>query len=165
MKPYWREADELLGVLMDTAYRIDDDGIDFSDTNGQVQIFGTNDKTRIQKAMKDAEPQGSMRTDMRVALGSLFAEYHRKLYELHRSHQPLRKMTVIVLTDGLWEGTLEKEDVEKNIVDFVQKVFDIFGTLEERPVTIQFIQFGQNSEATSRLRFLDEGLKPTYGIP
>jgi hypothetical protein len=165
MKPYWREADELLSVLMDTAYRIDDNGIDFLDTNGQVQIFGTNDKAKIQRAMKEAEPQLLIGTDMRAALGSLFAEYYRKLYDSHQSHLPLRKMTVIVLTDGLWEGTLVKKDVEDNIVDFVQKVFNIFGTLEERPVTIQFIQFGQNPEATSRLQFLDKGLNPTYGIP
>jgi hypothetical protein len=162
MKSYWREADELLGVLIDTAYGID---VDFSDTNGQVQISGTNDKTKIQRAMKDAEPQEWMRTDMRVAFGSLFAEYHRKLLDDSRSGRPLRKMTVIVLTDGLWEGTLEKKDVNENIVDFVRKVFNIFGTLEERPVTIQFIQFGQNIEATSRLRFLDKYLNPIYGIP
>jgi hypothetical protein len=165
MKPYWREADELLGVLMDTAYGIDDDGVDFSDTNGQVQISGANSKTRIQRAMKDAGPQMGMRTDMRSALGSLFADYYRKLSDNYRSHLPLKKMTVIVLTDGLWEGTAEKKDVETNIVDFVRKVFDIFGTLEERPVTIQFIQFGQNVEATARLRFLDKDLKRTYGIP
>jgi hypothetical protein len=57
-----------------------------------------------------------------------------------------------------------KRDVEKTIVKFGKDVQKFLRNSELRPVSIEFIQFGYNVDATYRLRRLDDELK-FEGIP
>ncbi|ELR10226.1 hypothetical protein VC83_08983 [Pseudogymnoascus destructans] len=58
----------------------------------------------------------------------------------------------------------DKNGVDTMIIEFGNQVQKIFGNLKHCPVSIEFIQFGHDPNATSRLRRLDDDLV-YYGIP
>ena len=73
-----------------------------------------------------------------------------------------RKMTIIVLTDGKWKDMTNKLAVDNKIVGFCQRLRALRpNSLEEdeRRLSIQFVQFGEDAQATHRLRRLDDQLK------
>jgi hypothetical protein len=78
-----------------------------------------------------------------------------------------RKFTLIVLTDGLWEGN--RDAVRKYIKTFMRQAHkrwaaNLAATKDKtskdnhRPISIQFVQFGSDLEAFLRMRQLDNGL-------
>ena len=73
-------------------------------------------------------------------------------------------LTIVVLTDGLWAGMNNQNELEDKIVEFhksLEKAMD--GMRGDRQVSIQFIQFGDNEEAKERLRRLDDDM-PYRGV-
>jgi hypothetical protein len=159
MRRYWPEAEELMETLMMKVKYVDEDGVDFYVTDNTVSKLGTNDKAKVMKAMTEAAPgPTAMNTDMNAALGRIFQERLGKLESAKRYGQTPRKMTLVVLTDGTWKGTLGEYQVDDKIVAFVKQTDAIFGKLEERPCTIEFIQFGDDPQGRERLRRLDDDL-------
>jgi hypothetical protein len=163
MKDHWAEATELLEVLVKKAQYQDENGMDLFFTLGQGNVKGSNEPTRFVKEMQ--EPNNSPRqfghTDMNMKLGDILAKYLRELKPPYRQQ---KNLTLIVLTDGKWEGTSNKYEVEEKIVKFLKELIKIKGELQERPVSIQFVRFGDDPDAVSRLRRLDNDLK-WRGIP
>jgi hypothetical protein len=104
---------------------------------------------------QDAVPTDSAATDIRVPLGKIFEKYLKNFENA---------MTIIVLTDGLWQGVKDKNEVSDQIVTFVKTVRDLTNNVVPRRVSIEFIQFGADPEATARLFDLDDHLKDR-GIP
>jgi hypothetical protein len=158
MNPFWFEATYLLETLVMKAAGQDEDGMDLYFTHGPIKVKGGKSKSEFVGAMnnKSARPMNEVRTDMRASLGELLSGY---IGEAKISGSKTRKLTIIVLTDGKWEGMGDKDDVRKLVVKFVGKVKELIGDLESRPVSIEFIQFGDDADATYRLRQLDNGLK------
>ena len=55
---------------------------------------------------------------------------------------------------------MNKEDVNETIVAFARRLEETLGRPpKERPVSIEFVQFGRDPEATFRLKRLDDELK------
>ena len=161
MKRHWPEAENLIEVLMAMAKGIDDNGIDFYSTDGRVKVENTNDVTRIKRAMKEAEPDlsaGCLPTDMRLAIGRLCDEYIRDLTNDHHHSRKLRQLTIIIITDGSWQAIPNRQEVEDKIVWFVSEALNVFGKQAERPISIQFVQLGEDPAATEFLQHLDTGL-------
>ncbi|KAG4441125.1 hypothetical protein IFR05_003415 [Cadophora sp. M221] len=136
---------------------LDPDGPDLHFTLGNHKLRKQKNSAAFINAMRhdSAIPAASAATDIRVPLGHLFEKY---------LENTKKAMTIIVLTDGLWDGVKDKDKVSEQIVAFVKKVRDLPNNVMPRRVSIQFIQFGADEAATARLIHLDDHLKDR-GIP
>ncbi|CZR54532.1 uncharacterized protein PAC_04416 [Phialocephala subalpina] len=165
MSEHWGRAKFLLETLLLVADGLDDDGVDLIFTRGAVKAEGFKDKAeKIMKKMNDpkARPRQGVYTAMQTTLQHVFDEYIAKQPE-HGSK--LKERAIIVLTDGLWDDTSRQGDVARTIVSFAQRLEKILGrSPNDRLVSIEFIQFGNDLEATFQLRRLDNELK-NEGIP
>jgi hypothetical protein len=110
--------------------------------------------------MKAARPEKdkAMHTDILTRLSKIFENYIREAKRASKANTKVRSLTLIVLTNGLWEGTRNKDDVRRKIVAFVKDLTGVVGGLGSRSVSIEFIQFGDDPDVTHRLRSLDDDL-------
>ncbi|KAL8846936.1 MAG: hypothetical protein Q9221_008004 [Calogaya cf. arnoldii] len=171
MKQHWAWAKALLITLVEKAAGQDENGLDLSFTLGKEKL--KNEKStssKWEKRMREAAPMNEARTNMRVPLNEILSGYleyvkhiwHQKRFNPTKSY---RKMTLIILTDGIWSGMSKNQNaVIDTIVNFVRDLGSVVGDLVDRPVSIEFVQFGHDPEATYRLRHLDTDLK-WKGIP
>jgi hypothetical protein len=157
MRQHWDEATMLLDVLVNKAAGQDPNGPDLLFTLGNHKLNAEKKTAAFTDAMghPDAVPTDSAATDIRVPLGKIFEKYLKNFENA---------MTIIVLTDGLWQGVQDKNEVSDQIVTFVKTVRDLTNNVVPRRVSIEFIQFGADPEATARLFDLDDHLKDR-GIP
>jgi hypothetical protein len=163
MEDFWDEATYLLETLVMKAKGQDKDGMDLSFTVGNKKLDNATRPSKFKEAMEDtkAKPMPGVNTDMRKPLGDIFLEYLSKVWEKRSFvlRQKVRKLTLIVLTDGKWEGMgANRDDVDEMIIKFLKDLEQAMGTLQFRPVSIQFVQFGNDPDAIFRLRRLDDEL-------
>jgi hypothetical protein len=164
MEDHWAEATELLDVLVKKAQYQDDNGMDLSFTLSQGKVDGSNDPDAFMNQMQHQgnRPRKYGHTDMKTKLGRILFHY---LGEVSKGQH--KNLSVVVLTDGVWEGMNNKNGVEEMVVNFINqltKTKPFNGELLTLPVSIQFIRFGDDPEAISRLTRLDKDLK-YRGIP
>jgi hypothetical protein len=169
MIPHWERLKYLLETLVMKAEGLDDDGVNLAFTHGKVALKDARQKAEVQFMDKlknpEAMPREEWLTDMKVRLLGILNEYVRYVEIKYLRHETPKNMTVIVLTDGVWGGTQDKEDVYFSIVNFIKRFERIYkGEISTRPVSIQFIQFGKDPDATARLKRLDDDMK-VEGIP
>lgn len=176
MTPFWYEATYLLDTLVMKACGQDKNGMDLQFTSGQVTVDGweggMGKMLRAFKADKfndamrnvEARPIPGNHTDITISLGQILNAYLSEAKRQIRMNQEPRDLTLIVLTDGIWAGTKNKDAVRSLIVNFSKKLMDIFSGIKQRPVSIEFIQFGHDEDATNRLWILDNRLEGD-GIP
>ena len=158
MLDHWDQATILLELLVTKAAGLDKNGMDASFTCGNAKLNGEKDSKSFRKLMlrPEVQPQKGVRTDMTSSLGFIFDHY---IQYLSNHFGQKKHLTLIVFTDGLWEGTPSKETVEDEVADFIKRVVEIRGTLINRPVSLQFVQFGNDPEATLRLQHMDDELR------
>src|SRR5215471_1245497 len=113
MKKHWYEATYLLETLVMKAAGQDEDGMDLTFTNGPEKLENQKSGSAFKRVMKKAEPKDGVHSDMRKSLGDIFASY---LEELQRKRGLVKNLTLIVLTDGIWAGMSEKNEVKQKIV-------------------------------------------------
>ena len=178
----WPQATELLDVLVKKSKNLDENGMDlyFTHTNGKPNavltsqragkpiraptfpgVDGKKDVARFKEAMKvaDSQPVPGTKTDMNLMLGFLLDKYITHLRDVGTNNA--KKQTIIVLTDGKWEH----DKVSGVIKDFVNKWKGLDrDKIESRSMGIQFVQFGNDPDATLRLDYLDNKL-PFEGVP
>ena len=138
--------------------KLDEDGIDYVFTAGQNYEMktagGKNPGLAIRNAMDAAIPTADSFTDMTKTLSTIFDRY------LARGQR--KRMTLLIFTDGAWQAETRNRAVELKIKEF-------WGQLrkrnEPRWVSIQFIAFGQNRPALSRMQSLDDDFEALYGVP
>lgn len=160
MKEFWGQATLLLETLVMKAVGQDPDGPDLKFTMGKLGLEGIKSSSAFKAAMEDpdAMPTGEV-TDIKTSFGKIFDEYLKKLEISKRTHETVKQLTIIVLTDGVWPGTLVKQEVDQQIVTFVRRVKELTNNVIPRHVSIEFIQFGRDPEATNHLMILDDLLK------
>ncbi|KAL8820291.1 MAG: hypothetical protein Q9223_001457 [Gallowayella weberi] len=168
MRTHWAETEYLLKTLVLKAAGQDDDGLDLSFTLGQEKLANKKSTSKDwERAMEKAQP-GTQRSNMKTRLAEIFEGYLRQVQEpkAHHSAKPLRKLTIIVLTDGIWGGMGNNQNaVSETIVNFHHKLQRLHANnLDDRIVSIEFVQLGNDAAATYRLRQLDTGMK-WKGIP
>jgi hypothetical protein len=168
MAKHWTVAVDIVELLVSHGTKFDDNGVDFYVTNHvtdpHTQLRRQRDFSNIKRSMEGAYPKLDYATDMPDELGKLFTMNVADLMLAQRRGRTLRKMTFFILTDAEWEGTDNRDAVGDKIVIFVRKAFSILGDLEDRAVSIQFIQFGRDERSTEDLRKLDDELEQR-GIP
>jgi hypothetical protein len=138
----------------------DEDGMDLCFTHGNVITKGKKKPGTLLEKMKDpvARPEHyrGRRTDIRKRLEVLFRDY---LSNVKKYGNAVRKLVIIIFTDGKWDAMTNKHDIEHTIVEFVGKLKAAQnGYLDDRQVSISFIQFGDDEDARYRLQRLDDEL-------
>lgn len=168
MERFWDETTNLLEVLTMKAKGQDKNGMDLYFTTGTVKLENSHDPSKFVAKMADqnAKPMKGTHTDMRHPLSDLLGDYLRGIRRTSPYAQlgGPKKLTLIILTDGKWHGMTNRDDVSTTIVDFLQRLEKMVPSFKSRPVSIQFIQLGDDAEATYRLRLLDNEL-PHHGVP
>ncbi|KAF2006619.1 hypothetical protein P154DRAFT_615336 [Amniculicola lignicola CBS 123094] len=166
MSRHWDEATFLLETLVRKARGQDPDGMDLSFTISKDNVAKKDDPAAFRHAMSRATPgtpsraKCSPRTSMKIPLGELLWDYYDRVV---KSHDTVNKLTIIVLTDGLWSD--KRDDLEVEIVDFHKRLRrKTKNPTNERRVSVQFIQFGDDAEARERLRRLDDDM-PYRDVP
>ncbi|KAH9218138.1 hypothetical protein DL95DRAFT_521669 [Leptodontidium sp. 2 PMI_412] len=166
MIPWWARATYLLETLLMKLEGMDENGMDLAFTFGPVTLQNKKSRADFMKAMGDARPPKDSvhATDMRQSLQIILDQYIAEVKKRHRMKGEAKDLTILVLTDGIWEGTSDKERVDQTIVKFLQDFKDIKADLSLRPASIEFIQFGYDSNATFKLRQLDNNLFKWDGL-
>lgn len=168
MAPFWYEATYLLETLVMKATGQDDDGMDLLFTAaGDFKLKNERHVKAFTDAMKNrlAVPKRVTHTDIKTALGEIFHMYLNEVKNAPRyPHKRVKNLTVIILTDGVWAGMKSKNEVKQQIIRFMTELTAITGDHQRRPVSIEFIQFGDDEDATHELQDLDDKLK-YEGIP
>ncbi|OLN86226.1 Dual specificity protein kinase TTK [Colletotrichum chlorophyti] len=185
MWKHWTQATELLEVLVWRALGYDDNGMELCftnpDTNPRAPVRESRKQTvrQFTKAMRLAGPAregpSACQTTIIPELERIINEYTRAKLSKTKS----RNKTIIVLTDGIWQGMHDEYTLDLYFRSAFHNLRDLHGDFNEndtiksadhrdisetRPVTIQFVQFGNDSKATERLRRLDDDLT-IYGCP
>ncbi|KAL9623131.1 MAG: hypothetical protein Q9160_002645 [Pyrenula sp. 1 TL-2023] len=162
MRSHWDVATFVLETLTMKLIGLDEDGLDLRFTIGTYQIDNARG-FKAAKKFKEAMTNPTVsdlemaKTNMSESLGRIFDEYFRSPKQKQR--------TLIVLTDGIWEGSVKDKSVEKKIVDCMSKLRQRNVSMVDRQYTIQFIRFGDDPEAIRRLNELDDNLESEYHIP
>lgn len=160
----WWEATFLLETLVIKAKGQDENGMDLFFTIGKEAVKSSNQPSAFKSAMEKARPETGMHTDIRKKLDSILDDYLRMAKRNSRLNQKIRNLTMIILTDGIWAGTEDKDSVRRIFKKFIGDLTELLGDQENRRVSIQFVQFGKDLDATHRLRSLDVDLE-WDGIP
>lgn len=165
MKKYWDEATFVLETLVMIAAGQDKDGSDLRFTLGSQRLNNEKSSASFKAAMLRAKPGENEVTDIRQSLGEIFESYLHALRSFNMGRgRRAKALTLIILTDGLWEGVQEKSRINGQIVEFISRMKKITDNVVERRVSIQFIQFGKDQDATKRLTGLDNDLIK-WGVP
>ena len=165
MLEHWDEATTVLSTLMYMVKGIDKDGIDLWFTTGPVQLRNCTKSKQLVEGMKErgAMPRRGLHTDMNRSLGVILSSYLQQMKNKTKSttlKEIERGFTLIVLTDGTWAGMRQEDAINRTISDFSERLRDIQGhSLIQRPVSIEFIRFGNDARANDFLKRLDHGLK------
>jgi hypothetical protein len=154
MKQHWDVVTEVLITLAMKIGPLEKDGLDLGYAIGSKhnlrEIKGWGIPKAFKSSMQDAgEKINHMyKTNMKETLEKIFDTYT----------DTSKKMTLIVLTDGLWEGCANEDDVEKLIASFITNLKPKLKKWESRWFSIQFVSFGENLRALERLQKLDDNM-------
>jgi len=105
-------------------------------------------------AAADVDPN-DIRKSLHVILESWSSRYRRKL-------------TIIILTDGVWSSVISRKTVADKIKLYLQEKWDdktMRKKLMDRFLSIQFIQFGNDARATRELTLMDREMFGNDGKP
>ncbi|CAG9997041.1 unnamed protein product [Clonostachys byssicola] len=162
MTPHWSDAKRTLLTLAMKIGPLDKDGLDLRYSCGNhgflSNIKGYDIKSKFSASMDEVERRihEGIRTDMCAALSKVFDEYI--------DGDGKKRQTLIILTNGKWEGSSNKRDVEDLIIKFIKRLEKIKDRMEDRWFSIQFVSFGDDENALKRLAFLDDELEARKDI-
>lgn len=154
MAPHWEAVIDVLEALSYILKTVDPNGLDLSFTVSSDSLEDCKKTSRLVDMTKTRRLKGT--TDMNLKLTSLLDEYQNALTKGRSNsifRRAVRPMNLYILTDGVWEKDC---DVEAPIRSLVQKLVELGkGRIQ---VGIQFISFGNNTSALTRMDHLDSGL-------
>ena len=172
MQEHWDDVVPLLDILAYIVKRTDKSGIDLfftmsdstcTDEKKTTNLVDVANKHRPPKAKEGKEHLSNIHN----RLSSILGKYERRLKEEDQrklrssqnrpwhAHDPndVRKLSLYIFTDGIWQPEADAFSPIKSIVE----TLDQFKKPKDQ-VGIQFIQFGNDTEGSTRLSFLDNGL-------
>ncbi|KAL9032270.1 MAG: hypothetical protein Q9214_008038, partial [Letrouitia sp. 1 TL-2023] len=158
MRSDWFQATYLLETLVLKAFGQDPDGMDLNFTTGTVKVEQNEDASVFADKMKHGYPKSGVSTNILDSLGKIFNQYLNRVRTLR--HQT-NDVTLIVLTNGLWAGTTQKEAVKDKVIEFLEELDRLHHNMKHRPFSIEFVQFGNDKDASRRLKDLDNFLRKT----
>ncbi|KAI8624441.1 hypothetical protein F5Y19DRAFT_467790 [Xylariaceae sp. FL1651] len=158
-------ATYLIRILVWRALGYDEDGMELYFTNkrprAQVEQKVNQNVADFVRAMDagkpSAHPSQSSGT-ITAALQEIFSRYN--------STPNPKPMTIIVLTDGIWETVMHETAVDAMIKQQINELtwsgHDNKDLSVSRPITFQFIRFGDHPDGMKRLERLDNQIENGY---
>jgi len=163
MIKHWPQATKVLHTLAYLVKGFDHNGLDLFFTHSEAKVRSARRSTNLHKSMRNHTPPNSpvRYTDIETSLGSFLDDYRRRIEDRDKRHHfgifhcDVKRVAIIVLTDGRWQP-----DSDKSIAESLRR---LALTLEEckrnpKQIGVQFIQFGDDENARARLAHLDRGL-------
>ncbi|KAK6334560.1 hypothetical protein TWF730_003774 [Orbilia blumenaviensis] len=153
----WQMVVEALEHIADLAMRYDESGIDvYFMCRTRHLRRGIKKPDELHDLIKRIEiGRGSGPTKFKPALRPILERYISSYRQAVNSGQSApRQMDLIYLTDG---AASDKEATEKLIVETARTLRDL--NAPERQIGIQFVQIGEDRQATEFLRHLDNDLR------
>ncbi|KAK1528151.1 hypothetical protein CPAR01_12709 [Colletotrichum paranaense] len=185
MREHWDQATFILGGLVWRSLGYDENGMELCFTNpdtnpaAHIRESPKQEVETFTDAMKLAKPSSndkmSVETMIVPELARIINDYSRAMISRRRP----KKKTIIVLTDGVWNGMHIPNTLDEHLKAVFQLLRDLHKDLplrnsphnqgqedieKIRPITIQFVRFGTNEIGKERLRHLDDDLT-NYGCP
>jgi len=139
--------------LASVAGQYDQDGIEIHFINSTESRSGVRDSTKVEALFRSVKPHG--RTPLGTRLTSLLEEYYKRLESNPQSTKPVN---FIVITDG---APTDNDETERGIIKYA-KALDAKNARVAQ-MGIQFVQIGDDPDATAFLKKLDDDL-PRHGI-
>ena len=166
MYQHWPICRFVTQTLLMKVAGLDKDGVDIRFTingnrlnkDGLRRTSGLSDLNTVLNSARPSqsnENRAREATDMRRVLHDIFVG--------HRNKGPEKMTTVIVLTDGVWEGS-SLDLVKSTIVDFVRRLEKDKRDFGPRHFTIGFVNFGDGKEEREKLQYLDDKLCQENGL-
>ena len=150
MKAHEADVKRTLDILAYLVKDSDPDGLELFFTCSK-QKFKEKNPSKLVAGFAKNTPRGL--TDIRIRLSSIIDDYikgfDRKWYK--KVFKPIRSLNIYVLTDGIWQPNTDLRPPIRRLIDKLEKN-------GQYQVGIQFISFGNNSEALKRLDDLDDNL-------
>jgi len=156
MAVHENEVCQILGMLAYLVKDSDPHGLELFFTCSNPK-FKERDPDKLVKGFKKNTPRGI--TDIRLRLGDIIDSYLKGFERgwIMKRVRKVRSLNIYVLTDGIWQPSNDLRPVLKRLI----------AKLNEKGryvVGIQFISFGNNSDALERLDHLDDKLKRELGM-
>ncbi|KAF7297101.1 hypothetical protein MIND_00943000 [Mycena indigotica] len=169
-KTRWQEAGDALAQLATTAAQYDADGIDIHFLN-HVHMQNSSQHLRTAEAVRrvfnEVSPRGPTPTGDR--LDQLLKPYISMLEEAkidadgtprnRQTNEKIKRVNFIVITDG------QPTDEPSEVIVHAAKRFGAIRNICPIQVGIQFVQIGDDPNATAALSRLDDDLAQENGIP
>lgn len=169
MVQHWKDVMFTLETLYLKLDGLDKNGVDLTFTNRSKQMWNKAElkkswgRATLVRHMNEAQPVAANTCDERVRTN--MKEVLSPIFQKFLTSRQSKRMTLIVLTDGMWEGSIREEDVAEKIRDFYNSWHDKWHVVEDRWFSIQFVSFGYNEAALRRLQVLDDDMGAKYKIP
>lgn len=183
MGEHWPRARELVAVIVALLHGQDDNGMEiyftsstkkfgpftepkqFTDIINRMRPRATEaGRGEVDDEGSEKKDQGSMQhetaDDIRDVLQHILSLVGKKDYD--------RKLTLIILTDGVWKGVGDKKSVAKQIANWLERWEDrkaLKKLLLVRGLSLQFVQFGNDPDATEQFEYMDDHLAKEHGVP
>ncbi|KAL8938633.1 MAG: hypothetical protein Q9211_003117 [Gyalolechia sp. 1 TL-2023] len=161
MEPHKDQVRDVLELLSSLTARYDSNGLDLYFTTEPKKKYSPTSNRRVLELF-DEHPPHSL-ADMRACLASILEPYQARFGQKdrlswirHPNYMPSigpRKLSLYILTDGVWDPEC----------DLIMEITTLAAGLQKegtpkKPVSIQFILFGDNASAVERLEKLNSGL-------
>jgi ribosomal protein S17E len=154
MVQYWDDVTTVLVTLAMKIGPLDKDGLDLVYTLGDAHNLHDVKGWEIPKKFKHS--MDGTRREIHERYKTNMGETLRKIFDNYLNIN--KKMTLIILTDGLWKGAASSDDVENLIAGFITNLNERLKKWESRWFSIQFVSFGEDEEALKRLDKLDNDM-------
>ncbi|KAI0080872.1 hypothetical protein K474DRAFT_1657379 [Panus rudis PR-1116 ss-1] len=157
----WTEARNALAQLAEVASKYDDNGIDIHFLNSKLQGLNMTSTEAVERLFNSVQPNGiteigkCLERLMNIYLDELESEEKARV---HASEElPTKPLNIIVITDGISSDTVS--DVIVGAAKRLDAKHFPLGQLG-----VQFVQIGDDPEATTFLGELDDELRLEYKI-
>ncbi|KAL9131378.1 MAG: hypothetical protein Q9175_006779 [Cornicularia normoerica] len=160
MKPHRREVCDLFGLLGYIVKPTDPDGIELQFTMSPERNNRARNTGHLLRNLETVPFLGI--SNIRTQLGEILQDYQTKLRDQKskrtllsrmRSPRPVRRQTVYLLTDGVWQPACDPTKMIKDLANSLEP-----NHMEREQFGIQFIRFGDDPVGINRLNQLDSGL-------
>ena len=148
MKDYEQHVIFLAKVLLYFASAADPNGVDVWCTKSD-RMLHKKDLKSLLDFVRSIMAAAKGTTDIKIRLGSILSKYKGELE--FQEGRAVTKLSVYVLTDGAWTGLTDAENIIRETV----KILKLFNKRSDQ-LGIQFISFGDDSQALERLDRLDK---------
>ncbi|KAI0322051.1 hypothetical protein OF83DRAFT_1167959 [Amylostereum chailletii] len=148
----WIDAREALAGVAEMTRNYGADGLDIYFLNDSRFRLDVKDRGTVQTLFGIVSPEGQTPTGKK--LDELFNRYIPKLEDRNVQQKPI---SIIVITDGV-----PTDDPEEVIIKTARRLDD--SGVPSRMLGIQFVQIGDDPNATDALRELDDDLAHKHGI-